>query len=218
MVSAMPQPMPSRSPSPTALSLPPPEERDGFKFRSGRLALDLTATVAYRLKTAPNDLLAKPGDLGRWLIAAGLLTSRTKVTEEDLRAARELREALYRLSWACIRNEPFAARDLTVVNRWAAEPPPVPQLGAHGLVWSGKGVRASLAAVAKDGVELFGGPLASRVRNCANEGCAILFVDTSRSGQRRWCSMSACGNKAKVKAFRQRQGDQNQRLSDPKGP
>jgi predicted RNA-binding Zn ribbon-like protein len=30
-------------------------------------------------------------------------------------------------------------------------------------------------------------------------------VDTSRSGERRWCSMAGCGNKAKVAEFRQRQ-------------
>jgi len=123
-----------------------------------------------------------------------------------------LREALYRLAWACIHHEPFESNDLAVINRWAAEPLPIPQLGAQGLTWSGYGVRAGLAAVAKDGVELLGGPLAPRVRKCANKGCAILFVDTSRSGRRRWCSMSACGNKAKVGAFRSRR--QKDRAAD----
>jgi predicted RNA-binding Zn ribbon-like protein len=33
----------------------------------------------------------------------------------------------------------------------------------------------------------------------------VLFVDTSRKGDRRWCSMSACGNKAKVAGFRKRE-------------
>jgi len=58
--------------------------------------------------------------------------------------------------------------------------------------------------VARDGVELLSGPLAARVRKCANPSCAILFVDSSRSNRRRWCSMAACGNKAKVGAFRRR--------------
>ena len=138
-------------------------------------------------------------------IAAGLVPGPVAGAEADLRAARELREALYRLACACVHHEVFEAQDLAVVNRWAAEPQPIPQLGAQGLSWIGRGVRAGLAAVAQDGVELFGGPLATRVRKCANEGCAILFVDTSRSGRRRWCSMSACGNKAKVGAFRRRQ-------------
>lgn len=212
--------MPARSLPDTPHSAPQAEERDGFKFRSGRLALDLPATLAFRLKAEPRDLLATPEDLGRWLVAAGLVPDRVAGTEADLLAARELREVLYRLAWACIHNEPFETRDLAIVNRWAAEPLPIPQLGAQGLTWTGHGVRASLAAVAKDGVELFGGPLAPRVRNCANIGCAILFVDTSRSGRRRWCSMSACGNKAKVGAFRQRQREdqeQGETVDKPTG-
>ena len=199
--------MPVRPLSDTPLAAPRAEERDGFKFRSGRLALDLPATLALRLKAEPRDQLAAPEDLVRWLVAAGLGPDPMAGTEADLRAARELREALYRLAWARIHGEPFEARDLAVVNRWAAEPLPVPQLGAQGLAWIGHGVRAGLAAVAKDGVELLGGPLAPRLRKCANPGCAILFVDTSRSGRRRWCSMAACGNKAKVGAFRRRQRD-----------
>jgi hypothetical protein len=34
--------------------------------------------------------------------------------------------------------------------------------------------------------------------------CSLLFVDTSRSGRRRWCSMERCGNRAKVAAHRRR--------------
>ena len=37
-----------------------------------------------------------------------------------------------------------------------------------------------------------------RVRRCANDVCLWLFLDDSKSGNRRWCSMSACGNRAKA--------------------
>jgi predicted RNA-binding Zn ribbon-like protein len=37
-----------------------------------------------------------------------------------------------------------------------------------------------------------------RVRQCANSQCRWLFLDDSKSGNRRWCSMSACGNRAKA--------------------
>ncbi len=100
---------------------------------------------------------------------------------------------------------PFAPKDGGLANRWAAEPPPAPQLGPHGLTWTGTGVRPLLAAIARDGVELLGGSAALRLRKCARSGCAIFFVDASRSGRRRWCSMAVCGNKAKVGAFRRRQ-------------
>ncbi|MEV2235614.1 CGNR zinc finger domain-containing protein [Streptomyces phaeochromogenes] len=37
-----------------------------------------------------------------------------------------------------------------------------------------------------------------RVRHCAHEACVLHFFDTSRNGTRRWCSMAACGNRAKA--------------------
>ncbi|MFI0711648.1 CGNR zinc finger domain-containing protein [Streptomyces inhibens] len=37
-----------------------------------------------------------------------------------------------------------------------------------------------------------------RIRSCAHEACILHFFDTSRNGTRRWCSMSACGNRAKA--------------------
>jgi predicted RNA-binding Zn ribbon-like protein len=37
-----------------------------------------------------------------------------------------------------------------------------------------------------------------RIRRCAHESCILHFFDTSRNGTRRWCSMAACGNRAKA--------------------
>ena len=42
------------------------------------------------------------------------------------------------------------------------------------------------------------------VRQCGGEDCTILFLDRTKSHKRRWCSMAACGNRAKVAAWRQR--------------
>ena len=187
--------------------------RDGFKFRSGRLALDLPATLAARFRAEPRELLRSPHDLARWLAAAGLSTGDATPSAGDLRAARELREALYRLGVASASRSTSgggrrsAAADRALVNRWAARSP-APQLADSGWVWDRTDVPSLLAAVARDGVELFGGPLAGRVRQCEGEGCSLLFVDTSRGGGRRWCSMAGCGNKAKVAEFRQRQRDE----------
>ncbi len=63
---------------------------------------------------------------------------------------------------------------------------------------------AALATLARDAVDLFGGPLASRVRVCAAADCGLLLVDTSRPGRRRWCSMQRCGNRAKIREHRAR--------------
>jgi predicted RNA-binding Zn ribbon-like protein len=184
---------------------PTGELRDGFKFRGGHLALDLAASLAGRLRTTPTELLAAPRDLGRWLVAAGLAAAMPAVAEPDLVAARELREALYRLASARAAGRPLAAADRAVVNRWAAEAPPAPQLAAGGaLTWTGTRAPALLAAIARAGVELVGGAAAERIRACGGDGCSLLFLDTSRAGDRRWCSMASCGNRAKVNDFRRR--------------
>lgn len=43
------------------------------------------------------------------------------------------------------------------------------------------------------------------VKACEGAACTLLFTDRSRRRVRRWCSMSACGNRAKQFAHRQRQ-------------
>lgn len=38
----------------------------------------------------------------------------------------------------------------------------------------------------------------NRVRQCAHEDCVLYFIDSSKGGRRRWCSMETCGNKHKA--------------------
>jgi len=45
----------------------------------------------------------------------------------------------------------------------------------------------------------------TRVRACEGHGCSLWFLDQTKAGRRRFCSASACGNRAKVAAFRARQ-------------
>jgi predicted RNA-binding Zn ribbon-like protein len=44
-----------------------------------------------------------------------------------------------------------------------------------------------------------------RVRQCGNPDCVLWFLDTTRSGTRRWCSMTACGNRLKARRHYRRQ-------------
>jgi predicted RNA-binding Zn ribbon-like protein len=45
----------------------------------------------------------------------------------------------------------------------------------------------------------------ARIRPCENPACSLWFYDRSKTNRRRWCSMSLCGNRAKVAAYRARQ-------------
>lgn len=180
-------------------------DRDGFRFRGGHRALDLTATLQGRLKDSPRELLAEPRDLARWLVAAGLAPVGIECDLAAVRLARELREAIHQLVHARLAGERLPDRARRVVNQAARRSSAPMQLTSDGeAVLAGNAIER-LALVASEAIALLGGTAAGRIRKCENEGCAVLFVDLSRSGARRWCSMAACGNRNKVAEFRRRQ-------------
>jgi len=191
-------------PKPISNQTKPPEDRDGFRFRAGHAALDLPATLGGRLKPAPRELLGTPGDLGRWFVAAGLAPSPLLVEQDDLEEARRLREAIYALAVSRIAGETPPAAALAELNRVAAGRPAVPRLDDGGEMRLVGSAKSLLTTLAHEAIRLFGGEQADRIRQCESGTCALIFLDHSRSGDRRWCSMSGCGNRAKVADFRRR--------------
>jgi predicted RNA-binding Zn ribbon-like protein len=173
-----------------------------FHWKSGRVSLDFVATVGERWRRS-FERLRTPDDLARWIVESGLLEERPRITRRQLEAARVLREAIDRL--ARPGREPLAG-DLDELNRWAAKAPLAPRLTrGRELRWcADRPADAVLATIARDAADLLSGPLAGRVRECRAPDCALLFVDSSRPGRRRWCSGEACGNRTRTKAYRRR--------------
>ena len=182
-----------------------PEDRDGFRFRGGCNAIDLPATLQARLSPSPRELLNSVDDLARWLVSAGMASTAPKTTAKDPASARALREAVYVLAGGRRGAEAEAARQ--TLNHAAAGTPAVPLLQSDGTMQLEGTAAALLVTLAREAVQLFGSEAAGLIRQCQSPTCTLYFVDTSRRGDRRWCSMSACGNKAKVREFRRRQRD-----------
>ena len=180
------------------------EIRDGFMFRGGHVALDLTATLTGRREGAPREWLGTAKDLARWLKAAGMETS--EVSSENLKTARDLREIVHRLVAARINGAGLDDGDRDRLNSLAREGAAPELTAADEARWRG-GPRALLSSIAAEAVWILGNDRAPRLRQCEGEDCAILFYDISRAGERRWCSMTACGNKAKAAGFRSRRTD-----------
>jgi predicted RNA-binding Zn ribbon-like protein len=203
--------------------LPRTADGDAFRFRAGRVSLDLCSTLLWR-HVQPVEQLRSPADLARWRSEAGLGHSRPALTEADLAEARGLREAIYRLVNTRIRGARLPARDVAAVNAAARHPCRTPRLGSGGeLRWDeGEPFTAALSAVARDAIDLISGPQSGRVRECAAPDCAFLFVDTSRSGVRRWCAASRCGNREHVRKHRSRpdaaDGRGRDTAPEPAGP
>ena len=103
--------------------------------------------------------------------------------------------------------EPLPSAEVETVNAWAARPDLAPQLLGTGAIEHRAGrqtVEACLSSVARDAAHLLGEDDRHRLRECEGDGCGVLFFDGSRAGNRRWCSDSVCGNRARVAAHRRR--------------
>jgi predicted RNA-binding Zn ribbon-like protein len=186
-------------------------EAPRFRQGAGRLCLDFLRTLRHRGTPSATERLPEPAALAAWVGQFGpygpgsvAAPSRTQVLE-----AQRLREAIYDLLTAARSGDgagsgrPDARNQ---VNRAASHPVPVPHLDASGqLRWhADEPVAAVLALVARDALDLSVSDAIARVRHCANPDCRVMFLDSSRPGTRRWCSMNACGNLAKKQALRGR--------------
>lgn len=174
------------------------------RFRTGRPCLDLAHTGGDG-PYAVFELLFTAADVSRWLAVIADLDGIT-AAESDVQAARALRRAVWNGAHGAIGGRPLAESDRAVINRAAAQAPPVPLLAPSGKRAIHRPVPTAqvLSLLARDAVDLFAGPLASRIRVCAAADCGLLYLDQSRGGNRQWCSMQRCGTRAKVRAHRER--------------
>lgn len=192
----------------TLTSAPPelPDSDWAFHLETGRSCLNFVATVGNRGGPA-FDRWRDAAALARWCVEAGLLPAPPAVRPRQLEQARALREAIYRTIAAVRAGRRPRSLDIEDINVWAALQALAPRLDGSGraVTWIvSDPVEAVLATIARDAIDLLSGPDLERMRECAESTCSVLFVDASRPGRRRWCSMTRCGNKVKKAAFRKR--------------
>ncbi|WP_082899840.1 CGNR zinc finger domain-containing protein [Rhodococcus phenolicus] len=179
---------------------------DGIDFEvdSGSLCVDFVYTGGVE-ERARWESLHTPDDLAHWIATrTGVPVVDVRVGPHDLAQAKDVREAVWRSLNRCIDGHEPSGTDTTTLDDAAARPDIAPQFGTPGVVVPITGDRA-LSTLARDAVDLLTGPRAARVKRCAADDCALVFVDTSRAGSRRWCSMARCGNRDKVRAHRRKE-------------
>ncbi|MFF8607684.1 CGNR zinc finger domain-containing protein [Streptomyces sp. NPDC015346] len=192
----------------TAMTLNHPDGQS-FRFDAGALCLELLVTGGPGPVAARFEVLDRTEGLLDWVGRCRLADTPgldLTVTPAELTRVREVRDALWRLAQARAYGRALAPADVETVNEAAAHPPLVSRFTAGGeRAWApGATVAALLSTVARDAIELFTGAEADRIRECGSGTCSLLFVDTSRPGRRRWCSMERCGNRHKVRTHRAR--------------
>ncbi len=163
------------------------------------LCLDFANTRYWRGQATPTETLNAPADLAGWAKMSKAPSSR------EFERALGLRETIHRLFDAHAQGKAPAGRDLDTLNAALSEAPARTTLkrGREGYEWNvdtKSGTALSLLApVLWSAGDLLAGPKLGKVRRCANPECLFLFLDDSRAGKRRWCSMASCGNRAKAK-------------------
>ena len=188
-----------------------------WSFQAGNLALDFANTVDWHASQDPEELLTSYTALVNWSRDFGVLQEtdtkslHLKASENPGEAAKALsqaliiRETIYRIFHAVAQRKAPAGADLKTLKEaqtlaisaarlapqekgfgwdWAFEPPSLEQ-----MLWP----------ITQVAVDLLLSKNLSQVGQCADErGCGVLFIDTSRNHSRQWCSMDACGNRAKA--------------------
>ena len=202
-----------------------------FDLTSGCLCLDFVNTVDHRLSSQPQEKLTGFAELVAFGEQAGPLSApearklrsdgRERVREASafLQHAVALREMIFRIFSAVAVCREVSDTDVETFN--AA----VRRSNAHSLVMPGDGKTAwqwlekssdadrMMGKIVRSAVEVLTSGDIRRVKECAADDCGWLFIDDSRSRNRRWCEMKTCGSRNKARAYYRRKKADRQRMS-----
>jgi predicted RNA-binding Zn ribbon-like protein len=175
------------------------------------LCLAYANTLTWRGSEAPSESLPDLAALLAWIekqagLDAGALDA-LRASPDATRLFAEaiaLREAIYRIFESVAAGASPGDADFAALSDALAAAPPRTRLErrGEGYAWRIPVPDASapqvLAPVLWAAADLLVDAGRRRIRQCANEKCLWLFVDESKSGTRRWCDMTSCGNRAKA--------------------
>jgi predicted RNA-binding Zn ribbon-like protein len=155
-----------------------------------------------------SDRLPGPEELVAWLAEQDLLGGERDVraTRADVRRAVELREALRAhlfahhgdpLADGAVETLDAASRRARLTVRFTGRDETAAEPEAEGIDGALGRLLAIIAQAIDDGTW-------QRLKACPAETCQWAFYDTSRNRSAVWCDMRVCGNRAKVRGFRER--------------
>lgn len=154
------------------------------------LALDLLNTE-WVANGAPVDLLATPGGLRVWLRSARIRGPASPDAGEALVQARAaIREVL-------TRPGPGGRARLNAVLGHGRIALALTRDGPERSVQVDDESWRPAVSAANNLLDLLS-TAPDRIRQCQHPACVLWFLDTTRNGTRRWCSMAGCGNRAKA--------------------
>jgi predicted RNA-binding Zn ribbon-like protein len=193
-----------------------------FDLTSGCLCLDFVNTLDHRLSSQPLEKLGGFAELVAFGEQAGALSApearrlrnakRKSKREASVLSQRALaiREILFRIFSAEAACREVSEADVetlnAVVRRSNARSFVTPGGRKGAWQWLEKSSDANrlIGKIVRSAVEVLTSANIQRVKKCAADNCGWLFIDGSRSRNRRWCEMKTCGSRHKAKTYYQR--------------
>lgn len=184
-----------------------------IRLVGGSLCLDFVNTTEWAGPGIPRDgamdVFGEPDALTRWGRRLGVLAPRARVAVSDaeLASARDLRAAIHEVFAAVAAGDGPSEEGVDRLGAVYADAVRAGRMrsGDEGwrLTWPDDAAAVRYAAVADAVALLTDTSRLRRVRQCPGRNCGGLFVDLS--GQRKWCSMEACGSREKMRRLYHRQ-------------
>ena len=198
------------------------DEPAEFSLIGGEPSLDFANTAEWDGDEFLLDLLSDYESLVRWAESAGVIGAHTarklrsrsrrnrEESERAMASARALRRVLHSVFHASAiahgRARAGNALDnsvgaLDVLLREALKHRRIiTERGRVQLSWNGMGDRLDCIEwpLIWNAVQLLASDIADSVRMCGRQDCGWVYVDRSRNGLRRWCSMETCGSREKA--------------------
>ena len=193
-----------------------------FDLTGGRLCLDFVNTVDNRLKNNREDKLSGYAELLAFGQETGVfsVSEARKLKEEGRKNKSEafklfqravaVREVLFRILSAVAARREVSGADAGALNaelqRLNSDSVIAPGNRTVTWLWTEKssGAGRLIGRIVRSAVELLTSEDIERVKLCAAENCGWLFIDGSRSHNRRWCEMRTCGSQNKARAYYRR--------------
>ncbi|UUP17807.1 CGNR zinc finger domain-containing protein [Nitratireductor thuwali] len=176
-----------------------------LRLVGGRLCLDFLNTADWDGSAIAAEHIGTLADLRAWMGRVGLSrTADPKADANVLERVMAFRQDLRAVFLKVVAGEELDEADAALLNGafghcWRANPMVVSH-GALAFAHSDEVGPGLQLPVLISAVELLTSPDRQRVKRCPGDRCGWLFVDQSRNGQRRWCSMETCGNREKARA------------------
>jgi predicted RNA-binding Zn ribbon-like protein len=159
------------------------------------------------LEEDDGEKLRDAESLSTWLGNHDLLPAGASVSGDDLARAVRVREAIRKLLLAN-NGAPLNEDAVAALNAAADESRLRVSFDTRGgaeLVPDQNDVPGALSRILAVAYTAMADESWSRLKACRLDDCQWAFYDQSKNRSRTWCSMKVCGNRAKARAYRERQ-------------